>query len=428
MATYREDYLGAQAELLEKISDPEKYNKKYFEKNDIKIKTLKKGNVTYVKLKYEDQCKFGRKWQYACRGSTFVIDNGKTTPFFSVNKFFNSHEFEKYYGFDFNHMIKNLTKQGFKFLFMPKYDGTNVQCFTEKFNIRHRLTLGSLDKNNVGQSESSYDELAEQILKNSYPKLYEFLDQNPGISVVCELLSQYNVIRTRYTLPNSIGELKPLLLIGTNGIPSWEQFELLCNDFKVDNGETIPVNSWKFSIDDFEIVKKFAFSEMVENSRKYGENPEGLVAYAYNATECFPIAKFKRPEYFEYIDPSESFPKLQSLKINGQLDDHELNAIQSDHIQKFEKYLEITGKMFDELEFLKSFLPQKEFARNVTSLCNDLRIYSAPLFTIRKKGFEFTNGYSLVIDLLKLETKGKTFLQSFQEENGNNWFEVYLPK
>jgi hypothetical protein len=430
MTSYRDDYLECQKDLLKKMSDLTKYGKQYFEKNNIKYKSVNTHGIKIIKLKYEDECKFTQKWQWACRGSTIMIEEtGDIMPFFNVNKFFNSHEIEKHYGYDFKKMAEIMETQGYKFLFMPKYDGTNVQCFTDKFNSKHRLTLGSLDKNPIGKTTITYDELTETIFKKSYPKLYAYLDKNPNVSVVCELLSPHNVIKTKYSFTES-GIIRPLLLIGADGIPTWNQLELLCDDFYIekcgDNNSTIPVNSWKFTSNNYNEVKDYAFNAMVNDVEQYGENPEGVVAYAYNNSECFPIAKFKRSEYFEYISPSERFGEYQNLKIKGQLDDHVMDKIYIEHIDKFDKYLEMIGDKFEKLDFLKSFLSQKDFAKNVSQLEKELSIYSSSLFAIRKRGFEFKNGLSLVIELLSLENKGKTLLQTFQEEKGNNWFEIYL--
>lgn len=466
--TFYAQYLSAQAELIEKV---QKQDKDFFHENYVLYKSNDSGKL--IKLKYKDRCRFTDHWQKACRGSMFLQHGNELHCYFSLNKFFNSHEFEKHYGLCYEKMLTALSLQGYKFLYMTKHDGTCVQCFTDHCGTRHRLTLGSLNDNLVGASGRSTKELVDACLKEQFPSLVEFLDENPGVSLICELITPYNVIKTKYNFGNSIagceastssrcGFIKPIVLINRDGVPTWQQLGEHCSDFDFTH---MPTDCWHFDASTHEEVLNIAFTAQESNPELYGENPEGVVAYCYKViskiegvccaeldattvssshvtpvvcadeqqrTCCFPIAKLKRPQYlrdkstFGVLDPTE----LQRLKLSNQLDDVLLNREQTAHVVEFSDYLDRMAAEFSTYHWLKERLPIKEFALQVNSLPHSTKtVYAASLMALHKSGFPFwdTDEYQLVVELLQLETRGVSRLDTLQQKNGVQWFRYYKP-
>jgi len=401
-------YKQSQDALLHKL-DTEKSS--FFVKNDIEYKHEPYGSGSIIKLKYNDHCKFTKLWQYACRGSTFIRGRTGVQSFFSLNKFFNEHEFEKYYKMTFYEYIKSLESKGFKFLYMPKYDGSNIQCFVTEDGTLHIYTLGSLEKNKIHNTEFSYYDTVHKILEKTHPKILQFLHDHIGTSMVFELISPHNVIKTKYKFDDLLGSLMPLVLINKDGIPEFfNRNELNCYIF----------SHWDFTSDDYDVVKKTVFSELVSAPDVYGDNPEGLVAYAYIDNMCFPISKMKREEYFR--ENMTDFKTLQILKLQNKLDDHILSKQESEHVELFDTYLTKIGNLFDGYDFLKTFLPLKQFTKCVENLDDKLLCYKDALFKLRRNGFEYTTGYGLVVSLLMTEVKDIILIKKLQEENGTDWF------
>lgn len=464
-------YLQCQASLLFNIQSK---SKTFFETNDIKMKTKILHGIEYIKVKYDDNCKFGAPWKHACRGTTFVRHEDSIYRYFCINKFFNYHEIQREYKVSYEDLIKSLAKQGYTFLFMPKHDGSCLQCFTDIFGVQHRNTLGSLEENTIGDADVTYPKLTDILLLEQYPKLYDFLDANIGYSLICELVTPYNVIKTKYFAASNNdgvevdmctkfprGFIKPLVLINPQGLPTWNHLNYLCDDdsFELtipENTDTnnihsnniselkevapiiIPKNSWKFSTEDFNSVQYNAMIVLETNPEIYGHNPEGLVAYCYKGDVCFPIAKFKRLAYIQtgrdgvenlVHTVEEKCCKLQIMKLLNEYDDYDstidgsLQGMVDGHMSAFETYLIETGKLWESHEFLKSFQSQKEFAMHVQSLCSHLAVYSKALYLLRRKGFEFVSGFKLMVDLLTLDCRGKSLISEFQVIHGYKWFE-----
>lgn len=421
MSTYLEKYLNCRNDLINKY---DLHGTHFMSKYSVSTKSIFKNNKEILKFKYDDNCKFTYPWQFSCRGTTFIINNDIIThTYFSLNKFFNAHEIVKYYGLEFNQFLENLKNEGYSFTYVPKYDGSCMHCFTDKNKIRHRYTLGSLEKNKIGKSELDYYTTTELLLKNSYPEIYNFLDENNEWSLICELITPDNRVKTIYNFDESeLGFLKPLVFINSEGLPTF---------FGSSNISTNNVNieikhKWGFNETNFDIVKNTAFNEMISNATDFGINPEGLVAYAMKDNVCFPIAKLKRPEYFQFVSVNEDelYCNSQIAKINNQIDDIQLTDKQQKHIDEFEKYLIRIGTQIKESELFKEFLTQRQFASKIESLSDNLKIYKNAFFQIRKDGFEFESEYDTMIKLLKTTNKSnnKTTLEIFQENDGYNWF------
>lgn len=410
-------YKSQQDNLLRKLTKGKK---------NIRGKT---GDIKYIthenliKLKYEDHCKFYKDWQYACRGSTFIKSADTIQPFFNLNKFFSCHQFSTYLKCSFDDYLKKMELDGYKFLYMPKFDGTNIQCFVDSTDTLHIYTLGCIGKNNIHNTSQSYYDVVYGILQKSHPDILSYLFKNIGTSVICELLSPFNVIETKYTFDNPAGKVLPIVTIDTHGIPHFFS--------------TYSYDRWPFDASNYELIKNYAFSDMCSKTTIYGDNPEGLVAYAYIESMCFPIAKLKRPDYLhavqchlnKNIDPKEICIKkpyldLQQLLLDSKIDDIDLLAEEKLHIEHFQEYIISTAEQFDKQQFLKSFLSLKEFTKNIESLDSHLKQYKEALFQIRKIGFEYTTAYNFVIQLLNTKLKDITLIKKFQSQYGENWFIV----
>ena len=452
MSTHLDFYLKCQQELLDKLDKPDSF----FTQHDVSVKLLQKDNRSYRKFKYEDNCRFTYPWQMACRGTTIITQSlasqKKLTPVFSLNKFFNVHEIDKHYKMTFAELLTKLETEEYAFMYLPKHDGTCMQCFTDSAGIRHRITLGSLEKNTIGKSLQSYADTTELLLQQFYPELLTFLDENVGYSLICEILTPDNVIKTVYDFTKKEyerGILKPFVMIRPDGVPT---FSGGCETTtgKVDNlngdltltqlklptfsGGCETTTFWNLNIEDkwdftptnFEEVKEQAFAEMQLNPAKFGINPEGLVAYCYNNKSgiCFPIAKLKRPEYFTFSVSAgiEELCKLQIHKLNGTIDDICLTEAQQRHIDDFSEYVDKTARQLEDLEFLRTFHTQRQYAAQVENLPKSLQIYKGSMYQIRKFGFEFVSGYDTIKRLLNSEIKGTKFIVSLQEEHGPTWF------
>ena len=406
-------YLACQNDLVIKYQTKSTTN--FFTKHNVETKQAQKGNLSFTKFKYEDNCKFSYLWQIASRGTIFIKNKDRLTKIFSLNKFFNSHEFERIYPVTFEQFILSLENQGFKFVFMPKYDGSYVQCFTDEAGTKHRHTLGSLEQNKIGKSLITYNFATNKLLNNNFPKLYDFLDANPGFSLVCEIITPNNKIKTVYDFTENMdGTLKPLVLIDPNGIPTFDGIKEY-----IFNGHW---NKWEFTTANLNEIKNLAMTEIESNAAEFGIHPEGLVVYCYKDNICFPIAKMKRPEYL-------NFDETEELEIECKIDDIVLTESQQTHIDKFTTYLNKAATLFENLELVinMSNLSQKQYANLVAEIPRDLQSYSNLLFRLRKDGFVFVSGYDTVIKLLNLEiienSERVKSIRIFQLKYGPNWFE-----
>jgi len=419
MLSFSDKYIACQKDLITRL----KHKDSYFSRHDISVKHLQDGETMITKFKYEDKCKFTMDWQNACRGTTIIQDKkGNISTYFCLNKFFNIHQLLEKIEVTFEKLLSNLKIDGYKFLYMPKYDGSCVQCFTDKFDKRHRYTLGDLEKNTIGASNNTYYAMTDKLLKHQYPDLYDFLDENHEYSLICEIMTPDNIIKTIYDHnKQKHGFIKPLVLIKPDGTPTFYK-------------ESIDMR-WSFDETNYEQIRDNAFKNLEDDPDKYGVNPEGLVAYCYKNNMCFPIAKCKRPEYIDSLscnfnliverknNQTQHLCGLQMNVINNTIDDVQLNDDDKCFVSEFTTYLNKVANEFDKLDFLKSFLSQKQFMANLELLPISLKPYKEALINLRKIGFEFKSGYDMLMKLLKLPIKGKTVLETFQGGN-NDWFRL----
>lgn len=425
---FEQYYKSCQNDLIEKYKKNGS-NSNYYLKYDVELKTLQRENLYFTKFKYQDICKFNYLWQMASRGTTIIDKNIKNTQtikgIFGLNKFFNIHEYEKIYKITFEKHLEILESNGFTFLLIPKYDGSYVQFYTDENGVRHRETLGSLERNKIGKSNLTYYDVSNKLLYNQYPKLYEFLDKNIYFSLVCEIMTPENKVKTKYDFSDDRSEdgiLKPLVIIKQDGIPTFENLEEYFSESE----------RWNFNFTNYNEIKENAIKMLEKNPSKFGICPEGLVVYACKNMNCFPIAKIKRKEYVDY-DPTkenENLMKLQIAVIDGKIDDIPMTDFQEKYIEDFKEYLRITSKDLENYEILKNIenMSQKQYAESIKNLPNNLQIYSDSLFRIRRNGFELKNVYENLIQLLKLEIIEKSkkikMIEVFQLKYGCNWFKI----
>lgn len=238
------------------------------------------------------------------------------------------------------------------------------------------------------------------------------MEKNVGESLVCEILTPYNVIKTNYKFSHQHGKIIPIVLINKDGIP----------EFFKDDLAHYNCDRWDFNCSDYNSAKLKAFDDMVSNHDKYGDNPEGVVAYAYIDNFCFPISKMKREEYLkgEVITLCD----LQILKLQNKLDDHILSGSELEHIEEFDKYIIETGQLFDKNDFLKLFCSLKEFTKHVNELDPKLEIYKDSLYALRRNGFEYTTGHALTIMLLNTAIKDVKLIDKLHLTYGSDWFKI----
>lgn len=344
---YKKWYHGCQQSLRDIFTegiDFSKYNV------DLKSSPGFKSDA-WFKVKYNDLCKFNYDWQLACRG-TMTQDK---TFVFSLNKFFNAHEFTTHYGLTLEEVVVILKNQGYEFVFCPKWDGTNLQIFHDSKKL-HIYTLGSLETDLPFQKGTNltYSKLGEELLTPE--QINSIKSQPPYHSVIFELCTVHNPIVCEYMYHDNIGSLKPLIEITPNGTPGWYQLkpEFI---WPVDlNSKTLKEEKQKY------------FDHMVNNAEIFGKNPEGLILYAIKDSEAYPICKLKRPEYYNSdlkvgILPGSDADlcRLQLLVCQDRIDDIPLNKLQQNAVEEFQEYLKsITFTLVNNFSELQSFSNDKK--------------------------------------------------------------------
>jgi hypothetical protein len=327
-----------------------------------------------------------------------------------------------YYNNSFEEIIAQLSSKGYKFLCLPKYDGTCIQCFTDECGVKHRHTLGSLEKNKIGTSEFTYHNITERLLSQNYPKLHKFLEDNKGISLICELITPYNVIKTVYNLSHlPYGMLMPIVFIDLQGMPFF--------DYSIYQD----VN-WEFNADNYNKIIDIALNVLQNSPNIFGNNPEGLVTYCYNQTDnssimrCVPLCKIKCEKYVN-AQLIESPCYLQNRVINGTIDDINTSLEESEYVDSFKKYLSRASKEITTADLFNGCSTRRQFNCALNELPIKLQIYNDALIELRKCGFDNVNilsEYDFIIQLLNLEIKNNGIKQKFitilQNKYGSGWF------
>lgn len=413
-----------------------------FAQHSVMLKEFSLNEMRGYNLKYSTLCPFMEKWQYASRGTTFIV-SGKTKieeATFAFNKFFNVHEFTRYKNKTFDEFIADSETDGFALV--NKADGSLIRTWYSKPTGQIiSTTLGTLDRKNTMSklpgSPTFWDQSLE-ILQKKYPQIIKYLKENPGTMLLSELLTEHNRIVTYYK--NS--DIIPFVMVGTDGIPRWSILRQLVPEiFSKETG--LPIKAMSTSKDTIhEDIKKF-FLKIESNSENYGVCPEGLCVYEYSLGKdgfpdiAIPIAKAKREEYCERhkdISLNPGSPKdlklMQIYRLEGRYDD--ISGIGKEardkHIQKFDKVIhEIISILNKHTDF---FIDAKNNIKKWASVVRLIPIkfkwiYSA-LYSIREKWDSSSwNPSGFVISyLLSTSCNGKKVISNLQKKYGVEWWEM----
>jgi hypothetical protein len=300
------------------------------------------------KLKYEISCKFQKPFTFACRGTTII--QGKSFAF-AVNKFFNRHEVCNRTNQDMNTTLQQLEADGFRLLYMPKWDGSNIHVFYDNELKLHIYTLGSINTSITLAESSTWSEVASRLLFDSYPNLMIFLRLHPMVAVVCELITKWNKIITEYTLDFIV----PLVMIDQTGLPYWDDLSILAPNYFHNN---VPKTSWVFESKNCDQIYSTAIEDLLSDPIQFGKEPEGVCGYAYKLPGdiyrgdvldrgfCLPFEKRKRTEYLKlhcnlgtHIGSPKDLCNMQLLFLENKSDDvQEPKRLQ--HINEFKLSLQ----------------------------------------------------------------------------------------
>lgn len=313
--------------------------------------------ITLYNVKYDSLCAFDEYWQYACRGSTIEIHNGKCVSFVvGLPKFFNDTEIPKYMKTETIYTLMNgLEKDGYSFILMNKEDGSNIRYWYDQYGYLHAYTLGTTsEKEMQGKIKDSptFTALAIKYLKHYYPKLDTYLQENPGILLVVELKSIWNTIVTKYnTDPILCGNITPLILIHSDYRMSWKEIRDIYPELYDTTGN--PLYSATTTMATYNDDKQAYFKMQKENPDIYGVCPEGFVLYAVkeNGQKCVPVAKGKSQEYIKAhhhitlnVGSADDYMTAQLSKLLDTYDDQTGqvgSALRDEHISLMEQALKI---------------------------------------------------------------------------------------
>jgi hypothetical protein len=425
---FLETYQAAQAEFRSVyLSSSDK--KLFFHKHGIMYKT----NETKLdKVKYEISCKFQQPFTFACRGTTIV--NEKKFAF-ALNKFFNRHEVCNRMQQDMNITLQQLESDGFRLLYMPKWDGSNIHVFYDNDSNLHIYTLGSINTTIILNDSSTWSEVASRLLFASFPDLMEYLKDHPMIAVVCELITKWNKIITEYEFDFIV----PLVMIDETGLPYWDDLSILAPGYFKDN---VPQNAWIFESKNSDSVYESAIQNMLSNPNQFGKDPEGVCGYAYklpgdyhkskilNRGFCLPFEKRKRSEYLQLhcnlgtrIGNPKDLCNMQILFLENKSDDIQ-EPERVSHINEFKFVLQT---LCDTHEFFPSAeLSQKEFAEFVRK--HIPKSLQKPVYIVRKSNQVLPNDKLEFLSMLLLTPiRGATkCIELLQSEHGPEWFKTQL--
>jgi len=457
-------YKGAQSKLLHLIniafSNGTTFSKRkaLFRSHNINYKESDKGSKIIFKLKYSNTCNFSELEQYASRGTCGIATKNTTNNYdinviFAANKFFNSHEISSKFGVNYPDFISCLRKQGFRFLYTTKLDGSCIHIFFDKLGNIHAYTLGCVDTTikmqGAFENSPTFSEYAEKLLKEQHPILYEYLKEHPFLSCQLELMTKWNHIVTEYNKDI----ITPFLIIDKHGNPTWDNLSTLCPDVFI-NG--IPKHSWIVeNTDNDDRVFQHICHEMLTNPGIYGENPEGVCGYVYKiqgdihndkimeTSICFPIVKRKRKEYLKAhsdislnIGDDSDKKRAQKLLLNNNLDDEPLYVECKpiiDHIILFQKWIDkSTIELVSLISLLRHTKDQKEYAEIINKLDGSLKSIRQVFFMYRKTSQYFPDetDTEIVRDFLcdklllfVINTKeGPIIFIDNLHKNGPEWF------
>mgnify|MGYP000854013487 CR=1 FL=1 len=428
--------------LLYKYKDDFSSIKAHFTKSCITVKVNIVGVYKIYNIKYTGLCTFTEDWHHASRGSTFVVlDNKIIDSIYAFNKFFNLHEYPNYMGITAMDYMKQLESQGFKIVFQNKADGSCIRTWNCEAGI-FSTTLGTTSDTNAMQNlegAPTFWKKSLELIQAKYPKVMEYIEGNPGTTLLSELETPWNRIVTYYENEDII----PFVIVDKTGIPRWDILRNLAPTLFNEDG--YPIDSSITTTDTFEEDKATFFTK-IDNNPNLGKCPEGAVVYAVKTdsdgrpTVAIPIAKAKRPEYTEKhlnvaLNPGspQDLMNMQTLFIEDKFDDVDSvgREVRVSHIEDFRKALQDMAQEID------NFLPQlivkasyaisgkqgkKEYAMIINSLPSCLRWFNPFLFKNPDKVNGSTNGYELIMNHLKSEDNGEPCISKYQNKNGLFWW------
>lgn len=304
---------------------------------DLKFRLVNDGEhaMSIVQIKYKQGVTFDAAWKYACRGVTVIIDTKENSVLgvsWCLDKFFNCDEVHAKMGVTLHEIATKFETDGYGLAFTLKHDGSNIKMFCDQFGNIYAHTLGSCDptvpmQKNIPGSPT-FSQMSLSLITELYPELLAWMKAHPYESIVCELMTEWNKIVTKYN-KNTI---TPLCTIGTDGIPRWGTLRKLCPALFDDQG--FPLYSQRTTAasreEDFP-----GYLRMLEaNPDGVGLIPEGAVVYAYKLGEdgkpdvCYAFCKQKSPEYKKLhlrvvLNPGtvSDFMNCQRLVVIGLDDD-----------------------------------------------------------------------------------------------------------
>lgn len=324
--------------------------------------------ATLYNVKYDSLCKFDETWQYACRGTTIGIHDGKCIIFVvGLPKFFNDTEIPKYMPNQTIYSImESVESEDYHLIMMNKEDGSNMRFWYDTYGYLHAYTLGTtndtLMQGNMKDSPT-FTQISIKLFQLYYPKLDQYLKENPGIVLVAEIKSKWNKIVTEYEEHNNEhgGTLTPLICIFPDYRMSWFEIRQLYPELYNNDGN--PLNSFPTTSTSYNEDKVNYFQYQYKNPEKFGKIPEGFVLYATknNGSNCLPVAKGKSPEYIKAhhhitlnVGADSDLKNAQIRKLLGTYDDMtgQLGCKLRDiHIQEMEKAVRSM------VQYLNSLLP-----------------------------------------------------------------------
>jgi hypothetical protein len=418
--------------------------KSFFALHGIRMTYATQNNMLLYNFKYGQTCVFDAEWKYACRGTTLGYKDGKWTfSVFGLPKFFNEGEISKQMGMEFLPMLRDIEDDGYKLVFMNKEDGSNLRFWYDETGYLHAYTLGTVTEHKMQpniQDSPTFTELGIYYFRKLYPALDTYLKENPGVVFFAELISKWNLIVTKYDFGTENGMLKPLVLIGLDGVPSWSVLQSMYPEFYKDD---LPLYSSYTTVDTYFADRDKYFEWQAANPSLVGVVPEGCVLYAVKPGECFPVSKGKSDPYKKIhlgitlnVGSSVDFMNAQRNEILGKYDDAvgELGQEERDaHIHVMRTAINKLAMYLD--EFLPSLIQHKFAPASYAEIVKKIGIrdtlylgwITSYLYAHKYELTEDTDAVELIYKSLSSIQNGSCLLDDLHKKNGLTWW-IYAPK
>jgi hypothetical protein len=420
-----------------------KHLKTFFASHGIRMTHAMQNSMQLFNFKYGQTCVFDSEWKYACRGTTLGYKDGKWTfSVFGLPKFFNEGEVSKQMGIEFLPMLRDIESDGYKLVFMNKEDGSNLRFWYDETGYLHAYTLGTVTEHKMQpniQDSPTFSSLGIQCLRK-YTKLDAYLKAHPGVVFFAELLSKWNLIVTKYNFGTEDGILKPLVMIGLDGVPSWTILQELYPEFYENE---LPLYSRFTTADTYFTDRDAYFEWQASNPSLVGVVPEGCVLYAVKPGECFPVSKGKSDPYKKIhlgitlnVGTSADFMNAQRNEVLGKYDDAvgELGHEERDaHIHTMRTSINQLAIYLD--EFLPMLVKTKFDAAKYAEIVKTIGVRDT-LYLGWMTSFLYANKYELTDDTDAVELiykclssaqNGNCLLDDLHKKYGLTWW-TFTPK